>query len=289
MATEGSTLKVWRLHPGGCPIVPAEKTLRDTANRGAVRWCGPFTNANRSGWWVFPPVDMDVIWRGGKEFDARVLTPYADTDAHLIRFLLDDSDDAHPERWLPDEGRTKFSWGLVEDGVVQIWTGCIFETPPGWGLHVRSPVNVPPRACHVMEAVLETDWLQYDVWLNVAFDRKDELVELRRDGWPPLAQLVPVPRESYDAPWLLDEETINRNSDDANRVFEFFVSYNERKFAGEGRHPLSTSDPSVLKDSSTYHKERKRVLSDPYPPVRPSRLRCRTRRSGITRTEPTAG
>src|SRR5690348_4713172 len=40
-------LKVWRLHPQSCPIVPAEKTLHGTANRAAVRWCGPFTHANR--------------------------------------------------------------------------------------------------------------------------------------------------------------------------------------------------------------------------------------------------
>jgi len=262
MATDDFTLKIWRLHPGGCPIVAAEKTLGGAANRGAVRWCGPFTNANRSGWWIFPPVDMDVTWRGGKEFEAHVRTPYSNADAHLIRFLLDESDTAHPERWLPEEGRTKFSWGLVEDGVVQIWTGCIFETPPGWGLHVRSPINVPTSGYHVVEAVIETDWLQYDIWLNIAFDRRDELVKLRREGWPPLAQLVPVPRESYDAPWRVEEETVNRNSREANRVFDYFVSYNEHKFAGDGRQPRTPNDPSLTKDSATYHKERKRTLTD---------------------------
>ncbi len=255
MATENLTLKVWRLHPSGCPIVPAEKTLHGTANRGGVRWCGPFTNANRSGWWLFPPVDLDVVWRGGKEFEWKLLTPYSDVDGDLVRFLLDESDGAHPELWLPEGGRTKLSWGLVEDGVVQIWTGCIFETPPGWGLHIRSPVNFPARACHVMEAVLETDWLQYDVWLNVVFDRPGELVELRRESWPPIAQLVPVPRDTYDARWRLEEETVNRNSEAANRVFEYFVSYNEKKFAGGG------AGREAAKDPATYHKERKRLQS----------------------------
>ena len=59
------TLKVWRLHPSSCPIVRAEKTLHGAAHRAGVRWCGPFTNANRAGWWVFPPVDVDIVWKGG--------------------------------------------------------------------------------------------------------------------------------------------------------------------------------------------------------------------------------
>lgn len=240
--------------------MPAEKTLHGTANRAAVRWCGPFTHANRAGWWVFPPVDIDIVWHGGDEFEWELLTPYTDADRHLIRFLLDESDDAHPALWLEDEGRTKLTWGLVEPGVVQIWTGCIFETPPGWGLHLRSPVNLPPSPFHVMEAILESDWLQYDIWLNLLFDRPGERAELRREGWPPVAQLVPVPRESYDSLWRLEEETVNRNTEEANRVFEYYVSYNEKKFARGGKDPRSRTDPSLTKDSSTYFKERKRLL-----------------------------
>jgi hypothetical protein len=260
--TDGSadlTLKVWRLHPNGCPIVPAEKTLHGTANRAGVRWCGPFTNANRSGWWVFPPVDVDVVWKGGRDFDARILTPYSDADDHLIRFLLRETDGAEPDKWLEEGGRTKFSWGLVEEGVAQIWTGCIFQTPPGWGLHLRSPINYEPRGCHVMEAVLETDWLQYDIWLNLVFDRRDEVVRIRRDEWPPIAQLVPVRRESYDARWALSEQLVDRSSEEANRVFEYFVEYNQKKFARGGTDRRSPTDPTLMKDSATYFKERKRA------------------------------
>jgi Family of unknown function (DUF6065) len=257
--TDDFTLKVWRLHPRGCPIVAAEKTLHGTANRGGVRFCGPFTNANKAGWWLFPPVDIDIVWRGGTDFEWELLTPYTDDDFHIIRLLLDELDAAHVHTWLPVGGRTKLTWGLVEEGVVQIWTGCIFETPPGWGLHIRSPVNFPSRACRVMEAVLETDWLQYDVWLNVVFDRRDELVRLRRDEWPPIAQLVPAPRASYDERWAASEAMIDRTSPDADRVFRYFVEYNEKKFAGPGvGRDREARIPA--KDSSTYYKERKRLL-----------------------------
>lgn len=39
---------------------------------------------------------------------------------------------------------------------MQIWTECIFRTPPSWGVRVR-PINLPTNR------FLETDWLQYDV------------------------------------------------------------------------------------------------------------------------------
>jgi hypothetical protein len=254
------TLKVWRLHPSSCRIVPAEKTLHGAAHRGGVRWCGPFTNANKAGWWVFPPVDVDIVWKGGRDFDYEVLTPYSDADSHLIRFLIREDEDVDVDRWLPEDGRTKFSWGLLEDGVVQIWTGCIFQTPPGWGLHIRSPVNFPPQPFHVMEAILETDWLRYDIWLNVAFDRENEVARLRHDEWPPIAQLMPVPREAYERQWQTESELVHRNTAEANEAFEFFLQYNQKKFAGSGRDPLSRDDPSLTKDSATYYKERKRVL-----------------------------
>jgi hypothetical protein len=259
LAPSPRRLKVWRLHPSGCRILPAEKTLDGTANRAGVRWCGPFTNANKSGWWVFPPVDIDIVWRGGSDFEYELLSDYSDADFHLIRFLIGEDEDVAVDRWLPPEGRTKFTWGLVEEGVVQIWTGCMFQTSPGWGLHIRSPINFPPRPFHVMEAVLETDWLRYDVWLNIVFDRPHEPVEIRRDQWPPIAQLVPVPRESYDGRWQVDDELVNRNSTEANDAFEFFLQYNRKKFAGVGKDPASPDDPDVTKDSATYYKERKRV------------------------------
>jgi hypothetical protein len=250
-------LKVWRLHPAGCRIEPAERTLNGTAPRDAVRFCGPFTHANKAGFWVYPPVDIDIVWRGGQDFEWDLLTPYSDADDALIRLLVDG--DVGIDSWLPPGGRTKFTWGLVETGVVQIWTGCIFETPPGWGLHLRSPVNIAPGPAHVMEAMLETDWLQYDIWLNIAFDRRNETLSLRREGWPPVAQLVPVPRESYEAPWRLESELLNRNSPEADAVVDYFVDYNRRKFASGGRDPRSRDDPTLTKDSATYFKERKRV------------------------------
>lgn len=260
MATDDFSLKVWRLHPDGCPISPADRTLRGTANEVGSRFCGPFTHANRAGWWLFSPVDLDVTWRGGREFDCEMKSTYSNADGRLITFLADGEAGVSPATWLTDErgGRTKFTWGLVEPGVVQIWTGCIFETPPGWGLQVRSPINCGDPSIRVMEAVLETDWLHYDIWLNVAFQRRNETVQFRRDGWPPLAQLVPLPRESYDAGWTVSEELLNRNTPEGERVFKYFLHYNEMKFARNGKQARQHGS-NATKDSTIYYRERQRA------------------------------
>jgi hypothetical protein len=52
---------------------------------------------------------------------------------------------------------------------------------------------------------------------------------------------------------------VNRNTPQANRVFEYYVEYNEKKFARGGKQRRSAKDPALLKDSTTYYRERRRV------------------------------
>ena len=255
-------LKVWKIHSQACRIEPAEKTLHGTANAGANKWCGPYNYANSLGWWVYPPAEIEIMWLGGTKFKHRLVSEYTDEDYHTIRKLIRPEDNATPDKWCMAGGRTKYNFGAVDAGVVQIWTGCIFQTPPGWCLQIRSPVNCGQLPYYVMEGVLETDWMQYDIWLNVVFTHPDEWVTLQPNSWPPLAQLVPIRREAYDEKWKIQEEFINRDSQEANQVFEYYVQYNQKKFGSGGKQALSAYDPSLTKDSTTYFRERKKYLEE---------------------------
>ena len=67
-------LEVWRLHPNGIKIVPADPRLLGEAPPGALKWCGPFLYANKAGWWVYPPADIDVVYKrvdAGGTYDAK--------------------------------------------------------------------------------------------------------------------------------------------------------------------------------------------------------------------------
>jgi hypothetical protein len=255
-------LSIHRLHPNGCRIVPAEKTLQGSANPGGVKWCGPFSSANKIGWWVHSPVDIDILWKGGETFEHKLYTPYSDYDHRYTRQLVRPEDGVDPDKWCMEGGRTKLTWGAADAGVVQIWTGCIFKTPPGWCLHVRSPVNFEPLPFHIQEGILETDWMQYDIWLNVKFHKKHHWASLRRDG-PPIAQLVPTRREAYEQSWETEDVMLTRDTEEGEKVTAYWLQYNRKKYESGGKQRLSAADPTITKDSTTYFRERKEALKCP--------------------------
>lgn len=250
-------LKIYRLNSHGCQLIPAEKTLNGTANEGGNKWCHPYSTANKLGWWVTSPVDMDIQW-DGNQFQYEILSEYPEEEAEWVRTIILPEDNVDADKWCPIEGgRTKFSFGIVEPAVLQIWTGLIFKTPPGWGLHIRSPINCDRRPYRVMEGILETDWMQYDIWINLVFESQEK-VEIRRDAFPPLAQLIPVHRSTYDA-WQANEIPLDRNTAEGNQVLDFWLQYNQQKF-GNGGDQLAGE--GVYKDSTTFWRNRKRILGD---------------------------
>jgi Family of unknown function (DUF6065) len=262
-------LEIWRLHPNGASIVPADKRLLGEAPPGALKWCGPFTYANRAGWWVYPPLDIDIIYRPPDEggpyhekydyerdcrsenmmhgsFDYHVVEDYEHGEEAVIKQML------RPHHKFMDPQRQLYAFGDVEMNVASIWTGCVFKTPPGWCLHIRSPINIGlDTPFRVQEGILETDWMQYDIWMNLKFTRYNEWVSLRRTQHLPLAQLVPVQRESYDGKWELKDNLFTVDGplkEEAEMVFDRWNDYNYQKWMRDGR-----------KDPATHHKERKKA------------------------------
>jgi hypothetical protein len=255
-------LKIWEIHSKSCKIEKAEKSCKGLANQGAVQWCGPYVNANQYGFWVYPPVDMDFSFENGN-FKVTNMEGYDDEDYRVVRSLIRPEDHSDFEKWIfPNSGRTKVTFGSVEPNVVQIWTGLIFQTPPGWCLHIRSPINFPQYGFNVMEAVLETDWLQYDIWMNLSVTEVGKIISIRKDT--PIAQLVPVRREGFKGDWDISRERINRDSTEADKVFSYWLHYNKQKFEFGGKQALTQT---LTKDSTTYFREKSRLLGKEMEPL----------------------
>lgn len=262
------TLEVWRLHPHGVRIVPADARLLGEAPPGALKWCGPFLYANKAGWWVYPPADIDIVYKPVDEqgsydlkydndpdthalnrmpgyFDYKVLSEYAHEEQAVIEEMI------RPHHQYRGNQREMYHFGYVEMNVVSIWSGCIFKTPPGWCLQVRSPINLSfDQPFRIQEGLLETDWMQYDIWMNLKFFRYNEWATLRRNQRYPLAQLVPVRRETYDEKWKLQDKALNCNGEDqekAAKVFDSWNAYNYKKWTAH-----------EAKDPATHNKERKK-------------------------------
>jgi hypothetical protein len=76
-------------------------------------------------------------------------------------------------------------------------------------------------------------------------------VKLRRNQKYPLAQLVPVRRESYDAKWDLQDNTLNCVGANKERAVEIFDSWNAYNYKKWGSN-------NGAKDPATHNKERKK-------------------------------
>jgi hypothetical protein len=249
-------LRVWRLHPMASGIRPADPTLGGAAPLSARQYCGPYMHANGAGFLVFSPIDIDLSYDPDREFPWEWEIHgegYDDAEVDVFRAMPVRHEHFRPEM---HKRRTKIflSGNDTEPkDTAQLWTGCIFETPPGWALLVRSPINRELDApFRVQEGILECDWLHYDIWLNLEFHTRCVTAKLRRDG-PPIAQLLPITREAYQR-WTVNECPLRPEDPRACAIFDAWVDYTWEKF-----HSLGDG----VRDRATYHRQRQRHRDGP--------------------------
>jgi hypothetical protein len=180
---------------GRAPI-RADRSACGTLPMRAVRYCEPLTSATAFGWWLFSPIDLELLWDGSEVFwrcddapDWMPLSPSAQLPDYAAEF-----DAAAPDAlrgYAPP-----FLTALPEPGTLQLWTGLIAQTAPDWHLLVRSPANMPQAGgiC-LFEGIVETDRWFGPLFTNMRFTRSHQPVHLRADY--PLVQVQPVPRHSY--------------------------------------------------------------------------------------------
>ena len=162
----------------------------------AVRYCEALTSATAFGWWLFPPIDLELLWDGSEVFwrcndvpGWMPLLPSAQLPNYVAEF--DAAAPAELSGCSPP-----FLTALPEPGTVQIWTGLIAQTAPDWHLLVRAPANMAQAGgtC-LFEGIVETDRWFGPLFTNLRFTRSHMPIRLRADY--PLVQVQPVPRHSY--------------------------------------------------------------------------------------------
>lgn len=187
-----------RLVPSARPPQRAHRSGAGTLPTRAFRYCEAVTTATGLGWYVFPPVGVTFVWDGTQVFwtwdggEEHGLLPLG-----VAQFpgFAEQFDAAAPE---PVRGFSPpFVAALKEPGVVQIWSGLIARTAPGWSLLIRPPANLPRAAGYeVYEGIVETDRWFGPLFTNLRLTKTD--VPVRLDPDFPFATAVPVPRMMYD-------------------------------------------------------------------------------------------
>lgn len=193
-----SRMEIVRFHRLIPSIRPPQRASRDAAGTipiRAARHCEALAAACGFGWYVFAPLDMQLYWDG--------------TDIHWNCaecpdwMVLDDAAQyphfaAAFDRVAPVAARgcaPPFLTRLPEPGMLQVWTGLIARSAPGWCLNIRPPVNFTPlTGFSVFEGILDADLWFGPLFANIRLNRTHQPVRLAADL--PLLQVQPVPLAS---------------------------------------------------------------------------------------------
>jgi uncharacterized protein DUF6065 len=144
---------------------------------------------------VFPPIGFSLIWDGSD-----VVWTYDGADgwyplkaAQYPGFAkyFDAVAPADFEGFSP-----QFLASLIEPGIVQIWSGLVVRTAPGWSLLVRAPANlVRNPGYEVYEGIVETDRWFGPLFTNIRLTKTHTPIEFDADF--PFLQVQPVHQSLY--------------------------------------------------------------------------------------------
>lgn len=161
----------------------------------AYRHCDAVTSAAGFGWYLYPPTDFSLYFDG-----SRIVWSFAGHDGWLplgaaqfpgFAARFDAAAPADVQRYSPP-----FLTAIQEPGVVQVWTGLLARTAPGWSLLLRSLANLPRHAGYEpYEGIVETDHWFGPLFTNLRLTRTDQSVEFR--AAEPFLQIQPIPQMAY--------------------------------------------------------------------------------------------
>ena len=177
----------------------ADATLSGTAPVRAVQHCEPFTAGSAFGWYVPSPLDFSLLWDGEIVYWKQALHEDWQELAEpvLLPGFAATWNAAAPEE-LQAIGAPPFLGRGPDAGIVQLWSGLVIETPPGWCTQVRPLANHPrdPRF-EFLDGILETDWWRGAVITPMRLRKTDEAIRFRRGA--PLYQVQLVARTALEA------------------------------------------------------------------------------------------
>jgi hypothetical protein len=186
--------------------------IRATKNAGGQlpdrhHRCEPVRSASGFGWYLFLPIDFQVVFDG---VEAIVSLDegenwYPLTSLQYPDFLARFNAEAPPEA----RGYAPPFLAMTEDpGVLQIWSGCIAKTAPGYSALLRAPANMLlSEGYRHFEGMIETDHWVGPLFTNVKLLRTHAPIHFHAHR--PFLQVTPIERRQY-ADSLLNDFTVER-------------------------------------------------------------------------------
>jgi len=183
-----------RVFPAATPPLRADKSALGTLPTAAFQYCEPIRTASNYGWYIFPPMDMRLMWDG---VDVYYLVDGQWSQLagiHLKEFL---------EYWdthAPDDlkGRAPpFVTQLFAPGIIQVWSGLLVSTAENWSVLVGPLSNFPQsKNFAAFEGIIEADSFRpCPLFMNIRLLTTDREILIPKSE--PLFQVRPIQRECY--------------------------------------------------------------------------------------------
>ena len=240
------------------PDAPAPRRADRSADgmlpvRG-YRYCEALASASAFGWYVYPPLSFSLVWDGVET----AWTSEGADGGYALRGAQYPGFREFFENAAPGPVKPLAPPFLVaarEPGVVQIWSGYLARTAPGWALLLRGPANIPKNQGYDhFEGIVEADTWFGPLFTNVRLTRTNAPVEFHVRY--PLFQVQPLRRESYREPsfdvvgfesldaadWARFAATMQPNTDQMRMLGHYAVD-TRRRLRAASAGPPSGADP----------------------------------------------
>jgi hypothetical protein len=200
----------------------------------AYRYCEAVAAASAFGWYIYPPLNFSLVWTGTdthwtyEDADGWFAVRSAQYPGFLEIFENDAPDIVKPLA-------PPFLTLSREPGVVQVWSGYLARTAPGWALLSRGPANIPANQGYDnFEGIVETETWFGPLFTNVRLTQNAP-VEFHKNR--PMFQVQPLLRQCYSEPsfevlemgdldavdWQRFEKTMVPNADHTRSLGHYAV------------------------------------------------------------------
>ena len=241
---EPAICRFYRLIPDAPPPRRADRSADGMLPTRGYRYCEALASASAFGWYIYPPLNFSMVWDGVE-----------------IAWTYEGAEDWYPlrgaqfpgfrqlfEELAPDPAKPlapPFLTAAREPGVVQVWSGYLARTAPGWSLLSRGPANIPrTQGYEHYEGIIESATWFGPLFTNLRLTRTNSPVEFHVRY--PLFQVQPLLRQCYDEPsfeivglteWSPDDwhsfaATMQPNTDQMRVLGHYAVNTRRRKRQG---------------------------------------------------------
>jgi hypothetical protein len=198
-----------RVFPAATPPLRADKSALGTLPTAAFQYCEAVRTASTYGWYIFPPMDIRLMWDGVDVYCLIEGKWEQLSGIHVPEFMeyWDSNAPTDLKGYAPP-----FVISLFVPGMIQIWSGLLVSTLKDWCVLVGPISNLPQsKNFATFEGIIETDTFKpCPLFINMRLLTTDREILIPRSK--PLFQVRPLRRECYsdDALKHLEYEGLSR-------------------------------------------------------------------------------